>query len=75
MKLQKTGYDSNTFLTNAALGMFDGIDSVLWCYGFAAIIFTGALSVFLPLGLPILLFGVAAEQPVAVADQRLDAAR
>ena len=59
MKLQKTGYDSNTFLTNAALGMFDGIDSVLWCYGFAAIIFTGALSVFLPLGLPILLCGWA----------------
>jgi len=57
--LQKTGYESETFFTNAALGMFDGIDSVLWCYGFAAIIFTGALSVFLPLGLPILLCGWA----------------
>lgn len=59
MILQKTGYDSKTFFANAALGMFDGIDSVLWCYGFAAIIFTGALSVFLPLGLPILLLGWA----------------
>ena len=59
MIFRKHGYDSKTFVTNAALGIFDGIDSVLWCYGFAAIIFTGALSVFLPLGLVILLSGWA----------------
>ena len=59
MIFRKTGYDSDTFFTNAALGIFDGIDSVLWCYGFAAIIFTGTLSIFLPLGLVILLGGWA----------------
>ena len=59
MILQKTGYDSKTFFSNAALGLFDGIDSVLWCYGFAAIIFSGVLSVYLPLGLTIVLCGWA----------------
>lgn len=70
MKLQKTGYDSETFLANAALGMFDGIDSVLWCYGFAAIIFTGVLSVYLPLGLPIFLCGWAVLSIVVVVTSR-----
>ena len=59
MIFQKTGYDSKTFLANAALGVFDGVDSVLWCYAFATIIFSSALAVFLPLGLVILLGGWA----------------
>jgi SulP family sulfate permease len=59
MILRNNGYESDTLLANAALGVFDGIDSVLWCYGFAAIIFTGTLSAFLPLGLAILLGGWA----------------
>ncbi len=57
MIFQKTGYDSNTFFANAALGVFDGIDSVLWCYAFATIVFSGVLAVFLPLGLVIMLGG------------------
>jgi len=59
MTLQKTGYDSNTFLANAALGVFDGADSVLWCYAFASIVFSGVLTIFLPLGLVIMLGGWA----------------
>lgn len=59
MNFQKTGYDSNSFLVDAALGVVDGADSVLWCYAFASIVFSGVMSVFLPLGLVIFLGGWA----------------
>ena len=39
------------------LGLFDGIDSALWGYGFATILFAGALTPFLPLGVTIILLG------------------
>lgn len=60
MKLQKTGYSRHNIIANLALGVFDGIDSALWCYAFAAIIFSHLLGPFLPLGLVIILGGWAA---------------
>lgn len=39
------------------LGLFDGVDSALWGYGFATILFAGALTPFLPLGVTIILVG------------------
>ncbi len=59
MQLQTTGYSHRNLVANLALGIFDGIDSALWCYAFAAIIFTHLLSPFLPLGLIIILGGWA----------------
>ena len=66
MQLQKSGYSSNQLIANLALGVFDGIDSALWCYAFSAIIFSHLLSPFLPLGLIIILVGWAALS-IAVA--------
>jgi hypothetical protein len=54
---QKTGYTSKSLVTDIALGIFDGIDNSLWAYGFAAIIFAGVLSEFMPVMLVILLVG------------------
>ncbi len=59
MIFQRHGYERDRLFSNLALGFFDGIDSVLWCYAFAIIIFTGSLAVFLPLGVGILLGGWA----------------
>jgi SulP family sulfate permease len=59
MMIQKTGYRTDTFFSNIALGITDGIDGALWAYVFATIIFSGALSVFLPVGLLIILGGWA----------------
>jgi sulfate permease, SulP family len=60
MQLQKSGFSGNQLIANLALGVFDGIDSALWCYAFSAIIFSHLLSPFLPLGLIIILGGWAA---------------
>ena len=46
MIFQTTGYDSKTILANAARGVFDGIDSVLCCYAFAAIVLNGVMTFF-----------------------------
>ena len=45
------------WLSDSALGVFDGMDSALWGYGFATILFAGALTPFLPLGVTIVLLG------------------
>jgi SulP family sulfate permease len=50
---------SNAVLSDIVIGLFDGLDNVLWCFGFATILFAGALSVFLPLGISIILTGWA----------------
>lgn len=55
--LQTTGFASRSLISDLALGLFDGIDNALWCYGFAAIIFAGALSGYMPLMVGILLVG------------------
>lgn len=57
IQFQKTGFASRSLFSDIALGVFDGIDNALWCYGFAAIIFAGALSVYMPLMLGLLLVG------------------
>lgn len=57
IRFQTTGYRSRSLFSDIALGLFDGIDNSLWCYGFAAIIFAGALSVYMPLMLGVLLVG------------------
>jgi len=54
-----TGYKSESLVSDFALGIFDGIDNGLWCYAFAAIIFSGALSPFMPLLVAIMLSGWA----------------
>ncbi len=54
-----TGYKSKSLVSDIALGVFDGIDNGLWCYGFAAIVFAGTLSGFMPVMLMILLVGWA----------------
>ncbi len=57
IRIQKTGFKSDSLISDIALGIFDGIDNGLWCYGFAAIIFAGALAGFMPVMLLILLVG------------------
>lgn len=56
---QTTGYKSKSLVSDLALGIFDGIDNGLWCYAFAAIIFAGALSTYMPLLVAIMLCGWA----------------
>lgn len=57
ISFQKTGYKSKSLVTDLALGFFDGVDNSLWCYGFAAIMFSGALAGFMPLILMFMLVG------------------
>jgi SulP family sulfate permease len=59
IKLRKTGYHSRSLAADIALGVSDGIDNALWCYAFVTVIFTGALSVFLPVGILTMFFGWA----------------
>ncbi len=44
-------------LSDGVLGLFDGLDNALWGYGFATILFSGALTPFLPLGVTLILIG------------------
>ncbi len=44
-------------LSDGVLGLFDGLDNALWGYGFATILFSGALTPFLPLGVTLILVG------------------
>jgi SulP family sulfate permease len=53
------GYRSKSLVADIALGVTDGLDSALWCYAFASVIYTGILSVFLPVGVLSLLLGWA----------------
>lgn len=59
MPLPRTGYNADSLLANITLGLVDGLDGALWSYAFATIIFTGALSVFLPVGIFVILCGWA----------------
>lgn len=58
-KFQTTGYRSKSLFVDITLGLTDGLDSALWCFAFASVIFTGALSVFIPVGILSLLLGWA----------------
>lgn len=57
ISFQRNGYRSKHLLTDIVLGITDGLDMSLWCYVFASIIFSGALTVFLPVGILICLLG------------------
>ena len=59
INIQTSGYRSNSLVADIGLGVTDGLDSALWCYAFASMIFSGALSVFLPVGVLSLLLGWA----------------
>ncbi len=47
----------SSWLQDLVYGLFEGLDNSLWGYGFATILFAGALTPFLPLGVLILLVG------------------
>ena len=57
--LPASGYRSKSLVVDLVLGVTDGLDSALWCYAFASVIFTGVLSVFLPVGALTMLLGWA----------------
>ena len=57
--LPASGYKSKSLVVDLVLGVTDGLDSALWCYAFASVIFTGVLSVFLPVGALTMLLGWA----------------
>jgi SulP family sulfate permease len=57
--IETSGYRSKSLVADIALGVTDGLDSTLWCYAFASMIYTGVLSVFLPVGVLSLLLGWA----------------
>ncbi len=57
IRFQKTGYKPKSLVTDLSLGFLDGADNALWCYGFAAILFSGVLAGFMPLILMTMLVG------------------
>jgi SulP family sulfate permease len=57
--IKTTAYRSKALMSDLILGVTDGLDSALWCYAFAAVIYTGTLSVFLPVGVLTMLVGWA----------------
>ncbi len=52
--LPSNGYRPKSLTAEVSLGVFDGLDNALWCYGFASVIFAGAMAPFLPLLVTIL---------------------
>ena len=75
--LQRKGYRSKHLVTDIVLGITDGLDMSLWCYVFASIIFSGVLTVFLPVGILICLLGwvlvsmtitLVSREPVHIAN-------
>ena len=57
--LQKTGYRSKSLPSDIALGALGGLETSIWGYAFATIIFSGVLAVFVPVGLFVILIGWA----------------
>jgi SulP family sulfate permease len=54
---ERSGYRSRAITTDIVLGLTNGLDMSLWCYVYASLIFAGALSVFLPVGILSILAG------------------
>lgn len=71
MEFQKTGYKTDTLYSNLSLGITDGLEGVLWSYVFATIIFSGVLSVFIPVGLWIIILGWAVVSIFITVTSRL----
>lgn len=57
IRIQNRGFAARSPLSDVTLGLFDGLDSALWCYGFATIIFAGALTPHLPVAVMAVLTG------------------
>ena len=57
IQLQRTGYQSGNLGSDLFLGVTDGLDSALWCYACASIIFIGPLAAYLPVGILSALMG------------------
>ncbi|WP_191621419.1 SulP family inorganic anion transporter [Marinihelvus fidelis] len=55
--IQRRGYVSKTPFSDGVLGLFDGLDSALWCYGFATILFAGSMTAYLPVAVMAILVG------------------
>ena len=53
----RSGYRSKNLFTDLVLGVTSGLDMSLWCYVYASLIFAGALSTFLPVGVLCILLG------------------
>ena len=54
-----SGFRSKSPLAEALMGGMFGVNNVLWAYTFASLIFTGALSAYLPLAVTIILISTA----------------
>ena len=72
MRIQTTGFRTDRFFSDFALGVVDGLDSAIWAYAFASIIFASVLSVYLPVGLAIILIGWSVASLVMVALSRVE---
>ena len=72
MTIQTTGYQRDRFFPDIALGVIGGLDNAIWSYVFATIILSGSLSVFLPVGLTIILVSWAIAGFVIVALSKVD---
>jgi SulP family sulfate permease len=59
IRTSRSDFTSRSLGADIVLGLFEGLDNALWGYGFATILFAGVLSVFLPLGITIILTGWA----------------
>jgi len=59
MHSMRAGFRSRSLGSDVVLGLFEGVDNALWGYGFATILFAGVTTVFLPLGITIILTGWA----------------
>lgn len=55
--LQRNGWRSRDLLTDIGLGLVSGVSMSLWSYVYAAIVFVGVLSVYLPVGILAMLLG------------------
>ena len=57
IRLQRSGYRSAALGTDLSLGLVSGLSLSLWSYVYAAIVFVGPLSAFLPVGILAMLLG------------------
>ena len=57
IRLQSSGFRSGNLATDLSLGLVSGLSLSLWSYVYAAIVFVDALSVYLPVGILVMLLG------------------
>jgi len=54
---QRSGYDSGNLSADLTIGTVYGLSLSLWSYVYAAIVFVGPLSIYLPVGIMVMLLG------------------